>query len=206
MTKYQKLITVVVVVLAVFLGYMKYSHAQTPAAATTSSVNFTGVDFGADLDALHADNTSVSTKTKFDFGYAGRVGYGQQLANGYFLGVEGSEGTNEGVTRNPGVKDTTGDVLTVDGRAGKVLGETLVYGKVGYSLANVSEKNMYDNAKNSYNFSGYRVGGGIEHYLAKNITGRVDVVYTGYGAQTLDGNSVDPSNLKSTVGVSYKLN
>lgn len=211
MHKYVKLtIASAALIGAAFVGTAAY--AKTPAAvqpvvvAEAAPINFGGPEVGFDLDVLHLDNTAVGTKTKFDFGYNGRVGYGVQTSQNYFYGVEALDGTNSGVTRNYGSKDSVGNNFAADLRSGKVVSNTLLYGKVGYALTQVTDKNISDGVSNEASFSGVRAGAGIERFLMPRITGRAEVVYTDYQSRTLGSNTVDPSNAKATVGLSYKLN
>lgn len=181
------------------------ASAQSALAPTTSAVDFGGAYVGADLNALNFDNTSVDTKTKFDFGYAGRAGYGVQTAQGWYYGAEASDGTNSGVTRSTSAKSSIGNDFAADVRGGKVVQDTLLYGKVGYALTSVTAENLGDGTSNTSSFSGVRLGAGAEHYVTDKITGRAEAVYTDYQSRTLDSVNVDPSNVAVKIGVSYKL-
>lgn len=204
----------VAILIIAYVFYPRPSHAAVPhnkpvyvapVTVVAPAANFGGSYVGVDFNALNIDNVEANTKTKYDFGYAGRVGYGVQTYDGYYIGGEVTDGTNSGVTRNPSVKDKTNNDLAVDARAGKIFSDTLVYGKVGYALTNVTESNLSDGAVNSANFNGLRFGGGVERFLADKITGRAEAVYTNYASRTVDNNQVDPSNVAIKVGLSYKL-
>lgn len=174
------------------------------AHANEAPVNFGGLYAGADLNALSFENVSNGgTQTKLftsDFGYSGHLGYGVQDETGFYYGLEGSDGTRNGVQRSNGVKDKFSNEAAVSLRVGQVIHDNLVYGKVGFANADVTE---YAVDHGTGNFSGAAFGGGVERHVAENITARAEVVYTDYQVETINGNAVDPSNVVAKVGFSY---
>lgn len=214
MRKSVKIAVGVAALIVAYLLWTHYAHAAVPQHTTVQKVqtaqtaNFSGASVGVDVTALSLENTATSTDTKYfgdDLAGYGRIGYGYQNTQGWFLGGELSDGTRTGVTRNIGAKDSTGNEFAADVRAGKVISNNLLYGKVGYALTDVTEENSVDGAKNSATFNGLRLGGGVERFLSDKVTGRVEVIYTDYSARTLDNNQVDPSNVAAKVGFSYQL-
>lgn len=175
-------------------------------AQAVAPKDFGGLYAGVDLNALSFENTANGgTQTKLftnDFGYSGHVGYGVQDATGFYYGAEVSDGTREGVNRSNGVKDKFGNEFAVDVRAGQVVHDNLVYGKIGFANASVTE---YAPNSGTGNFDGLRLGGGVERHVAENITARAEVIYTDYQVESINGNTVDPSDVVAKVGLSYQF-
>lgn len=205
MHKFVKTAIAAAALIGAFLGGQHYAHAATPASTVPAQAQFGGIYLGVDANALNIDNTANSTDTKFDFGGDGRIGYNYQTSQGYVIGGEVSDGTNAGVTRNPGYKQTVGNDFAADIRGGKVVSDTLLYGKVGYAATQVTTENQLDGSSNSGAFNGVRFGLGAEHHLTEKLIGRVEGVYTNYQARTFDSVQVDPSNVAAKIGVSYKI-
>jgi len=79
---------------------------------------------------------------------------------------------------------------------------TAIYGKVGYSKANVSSGPNLD----SLGYSGYSVGLGYKTILSGNFYAYVEGNYYNYGKVNDSGTAITPGNTPSTYGYSNSSN
>lgn len=143
----------------------------------------------------------------FDFGLFG--GYGQAVSGNFYLGGELEIGYNTGSDkakyeekidannkRSGSYKMSRGMTYGASLRPGFIVGEnTLVYGRIGLALSHFELKANGDkstiagatstkgqaNIKQDKYLTGLRLGGGVEHAIADNMTLRGEYVYTKYG-------------------------
>lgn len=121
------------------------------------------------------------------------LGYNYRVAPQFVVGLEG----------DIGVADLSGDDRiifdghiwktqfgpfwgTVRGRAGFLLGNTLIFGTGGWAFMDVDEVGIGDadgqTAQNRSFRSGYVVGGGVEHAFSPGVTAKVEYLHMDFGS------------------------
>jgi outer membrane immunogenic protein len=145
--------------------------AASPAFAQDTAVpSFSGPRVGANVG--FADDDAFGTET---FTYAGNVGYDANLGNAV-VGITGEYQDSEDSGRD----------LSIVGRVGAPLGSSaLIYGLAGYT-------NLGVGSGTGIHLDGYRVGGGVEVGMGRNLYLNVEQRYSNYeagvdGFQTVAG-------------------
>jgi opacity protein-like surface antigen len=179
-----------------------------PALADT--FDFSGPYAGAQFGVSSIDNTISEGAVSFDQGATGVAGggfagYGFEFAGGWYVGGEagvGSSSASPNIT-DGAVSDTESENynLSLDAKAGHVIGSTLIYGKLGYSYADFQASAA--GASKDEGFSGLRIGAGIETPIFDNFTGRIEGVYTDYESRNIDGENFTPSTAEALIGLTY---
>lgn len=150
---------------------------------------FTGahVEVVTGIDRLRGGG---SGETGLGYGVAG--GYDIQTSSGFLIGAEGEVTDSTGRDCNRSVL-VAGDRacatvkrdLYAGGRAGFVSGNTLIYGKVGYTNARVGASYEDGTAsttadfRDSTNLDGVRVGGGLETNIGRFLA-KAEYRYSNY--------------------------
>lgn len=124
------------------------------------------------------------------------LGYNYLAAQGLVVGVEGDIGIMDLSADDKVIFD--GHIWkaefgsfwgTVRGRAGWLVGNTLLYGTAGWAFMEVNEVGIGDadgqTAENEDIRSGWVVGGGVEHAFASNMTAKIEYLHMDFG--TYDG-------------------
>jgi outer membrane immunogenic protein len=121
----------------------------------------------------------------------GMIGYDHQFGANWVAGIQGEIGITDLTTELniPGAISLDAQpewTAAVSGRLGWLpMPETMLYVIGGYSYAdyNVDIAAFGGAASFSQDYHGFHVGTGIETYLAKNVTARVEYRYTQYGGE-----------------------
>ncbi|RYY47092.1 MAG: porin family protein [Sphingomonadales bacterium] len=147
------------------------AFAQDEAAATFTGPRFEGV--------VGWDHVGAEGEGESGVVYGGAVGYDVQL-NNIVLGAE-AELTDSSV-EEAGV--SAGRDIFVGGRIGFAAGNTLFYGKGGYTNARINIVGF-----GGEDFDGYRVGAGVEHNFGR-FYGKVEYRYSRYEELDLNRDAV----------------
>lgn len=153
-----------------------------------------------------------------------QAGYNFEVGSGFLLGLEAtvsygdiSDSITDPFSAEPDDR-ISADIDwhgTVRGRAGAILGSTLVYGTGGFAWgqANVSmDAPAFPNE--SATLTGWVAGGGVEHKFSDSMSVKVEYLYTDYGSQSWFTGDPDGGNyeLESdidvhsvTVGLNFHL-
>lgn len=164
--------------------------AGTANAATTAKAKgpsfsgfYAGVDLGAGTDSPASTNDNNLAMT-----YDAFAGANLNVYRKWFAGLEGSIGRKNGQNYT----------LAADAKIGRQLvGYTLAYAKLGYANTNAT----YNGERSD--FDGLRTGVGLETFLSKKVSARLEGIYTNYKTQMLGGETVDPTDVSVRAGVSY---
>ena len=137
-----------------------------------------------------------------DFNYGAQIGYNIQAGNSLVIGLEADVSGLSGKdvqTRTSSGSPSYTIVNTVDpkvtygikGKLGIATGNTLFYatGGWGWTQADLatditSSGGYHKISAFSHTFSGYEVGGGLEHRFGSNLSVRAEYVYTDQGDVT----------------------
>jgi len=179
-------------------------YAKGPTAAEGCGKDKKGVDF-----AIHAGYDFQDEGQSFVYGIVVEVG-----SSGAKDAVGGFSTTPAFYTMERKVKYDA----TLRGRAGYAFGKTLVYGTAGGTWAKVRNRFTTSNGANAFsdngneNAWGFKVGGGAEHMLAKNISIGVLYLYSNLDADDFtvrSGNSgttpaTNPFLLDNAAGTDIK--
>ena len=151
------------------------------------------------------------------------LGYNFQVSGNFVVGIEGEIAATDLTTdlNIPGFSLDAQPEWTaaVSGRLGWLpMQETMLYVIGGYSYAdyNVDISGGPGSASFSQDYHGFHVGTGMETYLAKNVTARVEYRYTQYdgvdwGVSGLGGQrvpislDVEPSSHTGMLGIVWKF-
>ncbi len=118
------------------------------------------------------------------------VGYNYNVADKIIVGAEANFGLTAADEAGVDVDESYG----LSARAGFLASETVMfYGRGGWTRSNV------DFVVGSKTFDGWNVGGGVEAFMADNVSVRGEFVYTNY--ETALG--VEPSQKQFNIGVAY---
>lgn len=161
------------------------ASATTPAATPTFSGAYVGADVGVGNTApVNADKNNLA------LAYDGVAGYDIALGNtGWVTGLVGSFGK----------KDTQNYTYTGGLRLGHTLvgPNTLGYAKVAYANTNL------DANGGSGSFGGVQAGLGLETFVTQKVSVGAEGDYTAYRSGTINGLSVDPSDIQLKAKVAY---
>lgn len=159
------------------LALVALTAAATPAFAQDDAATFTGGHVSAVVGYDILDLNTAGVDNPDGVAYGVNLGYDLQRGNAVF-GIEGevAESSAELKAGNT-VVASAGRDLYVGGRVGFVAGgNTLVYGKAGYTNARV------ESSAGDENGDGFRVGGGVETRFGQNLFGKVEYRYSNYEA------------------------
>lgn len=184
-----------------------FAAAVVAASATTAAAQ-DAADWGGFYAGLTASSISWETNlgapgTSFGGNGAGLgilLGYNHALSPSFIVG---GELTYSFAESNLGVAPfTLKDEASLRLRGGYVMGETLLYGAVGYAQANIEAAPGVDGKGD-----GTVVAIGIEHMLKPNLTIRVEYSHTEYSDYpiTILPPTWEDSTDAITVGVAYKF-
>ena len=113
---------------------------------------------------------------------------GYQIQRGNFvLGIEadGQAAQNSSFGAPGGVPFTVEDYGSVRGRIGYAWGPLLVFGTGGFAFGTTHQiSGLLGGGYNSFDNTGYAVGGGIEYKLAPSWSVKVEYLYTDLGRDT----------------------
>lgn len=88
-------------------------------------------------------------------------------------------------------------------RIGYAIDRTLVFATGGIAFANAYiESAVLDESKT---FTGWTVGGGVEHAFTDNWVGSLEYRYADFGSETIGGTDVDLDQHTVRVGLAYKF-
>lgn len=160
------------------LALAALTAAATPAFAQDEAPTFTGGYISGVVGYDIVDFNSGAIDNPDGVLYGVNLGYDLQRGSTVF-GIEGevAESSAEIKVGNV-VAASAGRDLYVGGRIGFVTGQTLVYGKVGYTNARV------ETVAGNGNFDGIRVGGGAEFKFSQNLFAKAEYRYSNYEADT----------------------
>lgn len=128
----------------------------------------------------------------------GTLGYNYQINSFLVTGIEGDLGyldlSGAGATasahasQHQNLSATGGLYADITGRMGiLVTPQTLVYGKGGFAFYNGSAAQTTTNPGYSStpasNFTGWTVGGGVEHYITQNVSLKLEYAHFDFGTQ-----------------------
>jgi outer membrane immunogenic protein len=150
------------------------------------------------------------------------IGYDHQFGPNWVAGIQAEIGITDLTTELKGAPlslDAQPEwTAAVSGRLGWLpVPETMLYLIGGYSFAdyNVDIATGGGGASFSQDYNGFHVGTGIETYLAKNVTARVEYRYTQYGGEDwgvtspagaqLPSLDVEPSSHTGLLGIVWKF-
>lgn len=153
--------------------------AATPAfAQDTSAGTFNGPRVEAEGGWDHAGSDGYG---RSGFVYGGAIGYDKQMSQ-IVIGADAEITGSTVKDRQTGLE--AGRDLYVGGRAGFVLGNsTLLYGKVGYTNARLTDGDFGRDA------DGYRLGAGIEKSYGRYF-GKIEYRYSRYEHYDLNRDQV----------------
>jgi outer membrane immunogenic protein len=150
----------------------------TPAFAQEAAGPFNGPRVEAEAGWDHAGSDGYG---RSGFTYGGAVGYDKQFDQ-IVIGADAEITGSTTKDRNTGLE--AGRDLYVGGRAGFVVGgSTLLYGKVGYTNARLTDGDFGRNA------DGYRLGAGVEKNFGRYF-GKVEYRYSRYEHYDLNRDQV----------------
>ncbi len=168
------------------------STKAAPVFAPTYAYDWTGFYIGAELGpnfttAKGAGFTSPQTNTML----GGIVGYNQQFASKFVLGLEGDAGgvfgSNHNVPNNVGVPLSLGTTNSyfgdVRGRLGYDLERALLYVAGGVAFGDQKSNYVGGNNVNSGR-TGWTIGGGVDYAFTNNWIGRVEYRYSDLGRKS----------------------
>ena len=158
--------------------------------------------------------TSTSGGTSFittiQGGYGGgQVGYDVQSGRTVFGVVADADlsGTKGSVTITDAITISETYTASLRLKGGYLIDDnTLVYLTAGYSANNQKIEDTTYSISDTKLLNGYVVGGGIEQFLAKNISAFAEYRYSSYGKATYTWNSsasVDYSQSEVRVGLNF---
>ncbi|MGE3065331.1 MAG: outer membrane protein [Hyphomicrobiaceae bacterium] len=175
---------------------------------------WTGLYLGATVGGAFgtADFNGLSGTGSYDHdGWVGTVlaGYNWQFGR-TVVGIEADIGTG-GLGGGNVVGSDLNWMGSVRGRLGFLATPSLlVYGTGGFAWANMDITGAGFGTTDSRTFTGYQVGGGLEMAFAPNWTARVEYIYTGLGAETVNTGGgfidrIDPDFHTVRAGLTYKF-
>ena len=123
------------------------------------AITWTGFYFGANAGASFSDNGGDDDTTALGGLHAG---YNWQRSDHLVLGIEG----------DVDFADDIDYLASIRGRIGYAAGPTLFYATAGVAFLGFD-----DNFGDSDSFTGYVVGGGIEHKLRENVSLGLEALY-----------------------------
>lgn len=186
-----------------------------PEASLVQSFTWTGPYIGvnggyawtnADLSALGA-----STDEDFNGSLVGvRAGYNSQMDNNFVGGIE----VDVDHVWNKNTYDFGfGDVDVGSDwqgsarlRVGYAIDRTLIFATGGIAFANAYVKSGALGIDESKTFTGWTVGGGIEHAFTDNWVGSLEYRYADFGSKTIGGvTDIDLNQHTVRVGLAYKF-
>ncbi len=144
------------------------------------------------------------------------IGYDYQFGSNWVAGIQGEIGITDMTTELniPGIISIDAQpewTAAVSGRLGWLpVPETMLYVIGGYSYAdyNVDLALFGGSASFSQDYHGFHVGTGMETYLNKNLTARVEYRYTQYGGEDWGTGGIldiEPSSHVGRVGLAWKF-
>lgn len=176
-----------------------------PASAQDTKYNWTGAYAGAHVgyawgDASVKDTDGGVAPGPFNYSAGGAfgggtLGYNYQIQS-IVLGVEGDIGYMDlsGSRKLPSSDPAYHQNLNTDGGLYGVIGgragilitpATLLYAKGGFAFydgeADQASTKPWYKATGTSTFTGYAVGGGVEHYITKDISLKIEYLHFGFG-------------------------
>ncbi|MFN0264581.1 outer membrane protein [Tepidamorphus sp. 3E244] len=158
--------------------------------------NWTGVYAG-----LHAGSSNfevddpdeqIGSGPKFNIdgvAMGGLIGANYQY-NSLVFGVEADISHTPFDTWAPsgGDRVEANDMLSVRGRLGYALGNTLLFATAGWATTEIDTN---DRDFGRLDFDGFIVGGGFEHAVSRNVVARLEYLYTDFGSELGPDNDPD---------------
>lgn len=177
----------------------------SPASAQSFHGPYVGVQAGWSEDDIGRENTKLGTvnlhESRDSFTGGAFAGYDYQFKNNIVLGVEaGFDVAADDASRGCGAVIDPDYSFDVGARAGYVFGgKTLVYIRGSYenTRARIATTGSDGIRSRHDNFDGWGIGGGVERFVQKDLSARVEYRYADFG----DGGKFDRH--QALVGVSY---
>ena len=155
----------------------------------------------ATLQTRVVSDYATASRVK-DINYGGQIGYNVQAGSSLVIGVEADvsalSGKNAQTRTSAGtpsytIANTFDPKVTysIKGKLGFAAGNTLFYATGGWGwtqadlATDITSNGGYHKASSfSHTFSGYEVGGGLEHRFGRNLSLRLEYVYADHGDVT----------------------
>jgi outer membrane immunogenic protein len=206
------------------------SPSAAPVYVPAPLFDWTGVYVGGFVGGAHAlwtidfdrnDNHGKSEQGADGIAGGVWVGYNYQASPNFVIGVEGEIGTTTAKqTNNIFDNDTSlsayGPFGSVRARIGYAFDRLLIYGTGGFAFANITNNiQKGENAGEQIVYEdqwrpGYAIGGGIEYAFQRNLSARLDYLYSNFGTVTLTNRDEERADFKNElhlirIGLTYRF-
>jgi outer membrane immunogenic protein len=135
------------------------------------------------------------------------AGVNYQNPSNWIAGIEGMAGVSGADSSTAGLTVTQDWEASLRGRMGYAFENSMIYGLAGLAGAKFDVSNAAGSDSNMH--LGWQIGAGMETFLTKNVTARVEYNFSDYGARdyNLGGGpaSVDASGHAIRLGVGVKF-
>ncbi len=177
-----------------FASAAAISAVTAGAAAAQDATDWQGFygGFQFDIASPEVDGAPVQLGT----GHGGSlfVGYNHAIDANWVVGGELSYGQVSGIPIVPGIELDMEDVITLRGRAGYALGNSLIYGSLGYQQADLTILGTTVDA------DGVVFGLGFETMLTETVSARIE-----YNRSDLDLDGVPAGIEGNTVSIGVAM-
>lgn len=109
------------------------------------------------------------------------AGYNRQFPTNWVAGVEGTAGINDAGGSGGGISVEQDWEASLRGRMGYAFENSLVYGLAGVAGSRFSAADATGSDAKVH--LGWQIGAGLETFLTKNVTARIEYDFTDYGSR-----------------------
>jgi outer membrane immunogenic protein len=193
--------TTVIAAAALVVGFSGAAMAQS------NDVAFNGPYAGVQVYDSYKNDVDLGFGDSVDLGGQGFeggifAGYNHRAGANTVIGIEGqlsySDADNDTVLGGDAFSTGARESYGVTAKAGYVLGDsTLAYVHGGWTQTKFKTRDVF--GSDSTRLDGWKVGAGVETFVAQNVSLRAEYAYTDY--QNKDG--IEPKNSSFQVGLGF---